>query len=120
MIGELFSVAVFAPVLSVKAVFVVSNFAPPITVIPPLAVSSPVSVVAPVTASVVPHTTAPLKSPLTEYIVLHRRPDVPQDAPLFERGIIGSLATSPHELFQNATHVPFALTPMSVPTRLGE
>ena len=81
---------------SVKALFVVSKFDPPTTVIPPFAVSSPVSVVvevtarvdehvvapvtarvdehvtAPLTARVDEHVTAPLKSPRTEETLLQR------------------------------------------------
>ena len=47
---------------SVKALFVVSKFDPPTTVIPPFAVSSPVSVVVEVTAKVDEHVVAPVTS----------------------------------------------------------
>ena len=59
--GAFVIVPILVPLPSVSALFVVSKYDPPTTVIPPLAVSRPVIVVVEVTASVDPQLTVPLK-----------------------------------------------------------
>ena len=71
--GAFVSVPVAPPVLLVSALFVVSKYDPPTTVIPPFAVSRPVIVVVEVTASVEPQLTVPLKVLLPENVCARPR-----------------------------------------------
>ena len=99
--------AVLPELWSVKALFVVSKFDPPTTVIPPLAVSSPVSVVVEVTARVVEHVTAPLKSPRTENTLLHLPAVVPQDLELVGFACKSQFMIEPPELNATMYVLPF-------------